>query len=128
MRRTRSLTLALVALAATVPALHAQHTEHATFDGTWLLTFETQMGAAEWTVELVVEEHAITGVAVTEIGNMPIEGTQDGNEVEFILFLNAPDHAVEFMFSGTLDGDTAEGSVTIIDETFGWTGKRTDGR
>lgn len=130
MRRTRSLSLALFALVATVPAAQAQHADHdmAMFDGTWELTFETQMGAAEWTVQLDVTDHVITGVASTQVGDMPIEGTQEGNALEFILFLNAPDHAVEFEFSGTLEGDSAEGSVLIVDQTFGWSGARVDAR
>jgi len=127
MHRTRTLALALFALVAGATAVTAQHADHdmALFDGTWELTFETQMGDAVWMVELEVADDAITGVAVTEVGNMAIEGQQDGEAIEFTLFLDAPDHAVEFYFSGTVDGDTAAGAVTIMSQAFAWTGTRT---
>ena len=125
----RSLATLLLGLALGATAVEAQHTEHAAdaFEGPWMITFDHQMGGAEWRIELTAEDHAIEGFAVTELGNMPIEGTQDGAALEFILFFNAPDHSVEFFFTGTLDGDSAEGAVTIADEEFGWTAIRVEG-
>ncbi|MDX1393299.1 MAG: hypothetical protein R3195_02865 [Gemmatimonadota bacterium] len=126
-RTRRSLAIALLALALGAPAVYAQHTDHvAAFDGPWMITFDHQMGGAEWRIDLTLADHAIEGFAVTELGSMPIEGRQDGAALEFILFFNAPDHSVEFFFTGTLEGDTAEGAVTIADEEFGWTAIRVE--
>ena len=127
MARSR-IALAGLAMLVFASGARAQHVEHvATFDGIWEMTFASQMGEVEMTFHLEQDTHAITGIAVSEMGESAVEGIQDGDELTFTLFVVQPDHEVVLDFTGTIHGDTAEGAVSIMGEMFEWSAKRAEG-
>ena len=127
---TAALTLALTTLAwGAAPASgqekHAPHTA-APFAGVWEVTFASQMGEMTWTLDLVLEAGQLDGSTETEMGSAPVEGVQDGDQVEFTIYLEAPDHAVDLAFVGTVEGDEAAGVVDIMGEPFDWYATKVD--
>lgn len=129
MNRVRTAGVALVAMLAFATGLQAQHTEQTgLFEGAWEVTFSSQMGSMTVTFHLEQDMHAITGIASSEMGESAIEGVQEGEDVTFTMFVVQPDHEVNLDFTGTVHGDTAEGAVSIMGETYEWSAKRADGR
>lgn len=129
MNRTRALILGAVALFAAATSIHAQHEHDAMmFDGEWKLTFGSQMGDVVMDLALETHDHAIQGLASSPMGGeMVVEGTQEGAEIAFTVFIRQPDHDVDLMFQGTLDGETASGTVDIMGAIYDWTAERPDG-
>lgn len=122
---TPALLAAVLVLASVPTGLAAQeHVPAAALDGAWQVSFDSHMGQLEWDLELVVEEGRISGVADTPVGPASVEGTQQDDELEFTLFVEAPDHAVEMRFTGTIEGDEASGFVEIMGEQFAWSAVR----
>jgi len=122
----RTLILGGLALLLAAPAARAQH-EHETsaFDGRWTLDLGTQMGRLSMDLELEMNEHLIQGIARSSMGGEGLlEGAQDGDDVTFTIFIRQPDHEVDLVFRGTLEGETASGTVDIMGEFFDWTAER----
>ncbi len=124
MFRRTAMTFALVTLAwsAAPVAGQAGHAPHAVpaFAGAWEVTFASQMGEMTWTLDLTQEDGQLVGTTETEMGSAPVEGFQDGSQVEFIIYIEAPDHSVEMAFTGTIEGHEAGGIVDIMGEPFDW--------
>ncbi|MDH3735126.1 MAG: hypothetical protein OEU54_16475 [Gemmatimonadota bacterium] len=130
-RHTRTFLSAFAAaLVLTLGAsgVNAQHVDTPMFDGAWEVTLNSQMGEMTMAFELESDGQAISGVAVSPAGEAVVEGAQDGHDLAFTMFIDQPDHQVELEFTGIMDGDTAEGSVHIMGETFDWSAKRADAR
>lgn len=107
----------------------AQHAEPgAVFTGAWDVTFGSQMGEMTLRFDVESDGGTISGVAVSEVGEAVVEGMQDGQDVAFTVFIDQPDHQVELVFSGTIEGDAGEGVVDIMGEAYDWTAKRVEGR
>lgn len=125
----RAIGLALAFLAAlgapgdTAAQGHA-HEAPAPFTGMWQVTFESQMGRMSWTFTLDMDDGALSGIAEAESGSMPVEGHQEGEIVDFVVQVEAPDHSVTLEFEGTVEDDAASGTVTIFDGTYDWTAER----
>lgn len=118
----------VAALMVFAPDARAQHEEHSsTFEGVWEVVFGSQMGQLEMVFHLEQDTHAITGVAVSEMGESAVEGVQDGEDLTFTMFVVQPDHEVNLDFTGTITGDTAEGAVSIGGGVYAWTAKRAEG-
>jgi hypothetical protein len=130
MIRRRALTLGALALFAAATGASAQHGQDAmAFDGEWTLTFGSQMGDVVMNLALENDDHVIQGIATSPMGGeMLVEGTRDGAELTFTVFIRQPDHEVDLMFSGELDGDAASGAVDIMGEIHDWTAERSDGQ
>ncbi|MCG8470092.1 MAG: hypothetical protein MJB57_18100 [Gemmatimonadetes bacterium] len=79
------------------------------------------MGEMTWVLSIEEQDGAISGKAETDMGAVALEGVQMGDEVDFLIAVDAPDHAVDLIFNGTLAGDQAEGAVDIMGEFFAWT-------
>ena len=122
-RSSRALALALVCLALPLTA-RAQATNATEFSGLWHIDFSTSQGPTEMDLHLRIEDDEIQGEATGMGMAFPLEGHQDGAEVEFVIYISMPDHEVDLYFEGTLDGDTAEGGGTVMSETFTWSAKR----
>lgn len=131
MIRRRALILGAFALFAAAAGASAQHGHDAmAFDGEWTLTFGSQMGEVVMNLALAMDDdHAIEGVASSPMGGeMAVEGSQDGAELTFTVFIRQPDHDVDLLFSGNLEGGMASGTVDIMGEIYDWTAERPDGR
>ena len=124
-RRIRGGALAVAALLVATGQVHAQH-EHAVFEGPWDVSFESQMGPMTLVFEMEAEGEELTGTTSSMTGDAVIVGTQSGDDLEFTLLVDQPDHQVQLYFSGTIDGDAAAGAVSIMGETYEWTAERSD--
>lgn len=126
MNRRRTLILAAFALFATATGVHAQHGQDVVaFDGVWKLTFGSHMGNMVMSLALEMHDHAIEGIATSSAGGESVvEGAQEGAELTFTIFIRQPDHEVDLMFGGEMDGETASGTVDIMGEIYDWTAER----
>ncbi len=83
-------------------------------DGTWKLTVNTPMGTQEST--LVVQSSGSTFTGTQSAGHgegRPVDdGEVDGNTLSWKASISKP-MAMTLVFTGTVDGDTMEGSVKL---------------
>lgn len=125
MIRRRALMLGALTLLATATAARAQHAhETAAFDGRWTLSFTSQMGPLSMNLELENHGGVVEGLAKSQGGDMVVQGAQDDADVTFTIFIRQPDHEVDLDFSGTVDGESASGTVAILGEIYEWTAER----
>jgi imidazolonepropionase-like amidohydrolase len=96
-------------------------------DGTWALTVRAPQGSVAIQVTLRAEDGRITGTFSGDRGSGDIKsGTLDGNNVEFTISANAQNEAEasDWVFRGTLDGDSMSGTVTTTIGNFEFTGSK----
>lgn len=92
--------------------------------GTWLVSSETRRGPQTQTMTLVQDGSALTGSVTLSFGGrrgggggggsqtVDIEdGTVDGDSFSFNYTLTFGDNSIALSFSGTIDGDTMEGTI-----------------
>jgi opacity protein-like surface antigen len=100
-RRTACLLIAIALLTAAAAA--------AAVTGTWELTVTLgggQGGTA--TFELEEADGKLTGTYRGQLGDAPVNGTVDGNQVSF----SFESQAGKVTYEGTVDGDTMKGKCT----------------
>jgi hypothetical protein len=93
--------------------------------GTWTLTVETPMGARDMKLEATQSGETLTGSIANPQGNMPITGTVKGNDVAFMMKVNAQGMDLQIDYKGMVEGDTMKGTAKFGefgDGTF--TGKK----
>jgi imidazolonepropionase-like amidohydrolase len=96
-------------------------------DGTWALTVRTPTGSVAIQVTLRAEDGKIGGTYSGERGSGDIRGgSLDGNTVEFTVSANAGNEgeATEWVFRGTVAGDTMSGTVSTTIGNFEFSGSR----
>jgi imidazolonepropionase-like amidohydrolase len=95
-------------------------------DGTWALSVHAPQGNVAIQVTLGAENGRITGTFSGDRGSGDIKsGTLDGKSFEITISANAPDsEASDWVFRGTLDGDSMSGSVTTTIGNFEFSGSR----
>jgi imidazolonepropionase-like amidohydrolase len=95
-------------------------------DGTWSLSIRAPQGNAAIQVTLRAENGRVTGTFAGDRGSGEIRnGTLDGTGFEFTISANAPDaEASDWLFRGTLDGDSMSGTVTTTIGNFEFSGSR----
>lgn len=95
-------------------------------DGTWSLTVRAPQGNVAIQATLRAEDGRVTGTYSGDRGSGEIRnGTLDGTGFEFTISANAPDaEASDWVFRGTLDGDSMSGTVATTLGNFEFTGSR----
>jgi hypothetical protein len=83
-------------------------------DGTWNLTVNTPMGEQKSTLVLAASGTTLTGTqSAGHSEGRPIEdGEVNGNEISWKASITKP-MAMTLQFSGTVEGDTINGSVKL---------------
>jgi hypothetical protein len=83
-------------------------------DGTWNLTVNTPMGEQKSTLVVTSSGNTLTGSQSAGHGEgRPIEdGEVNGNEISWKASITKP-MAMTLQFSGTVEGDTINGSVKL---------------
>ncbi len=87
--------------------------------GEWEITRVTGRGTFTQTLTLMVEGSTVTGTLAFQGGpggggpqSFPVsDGTIEGNSFTFTVTLSFGGNSFEQMYSGTVDGDTIEGTV-----------------
>lgn len=98
-------------------------------DGTWALTVRAPEGSVAIQVTLRAEDGKLSGTFSGERGSGDIRGgTFDGTSVEFTISTNAggseQGEASDWVFRGTLAGDTMSGTVTTTIGNWEFSGSR----
>lgn len=118
-RRLMLAAAAAVALASPTIAADADVT------GKWTMTVETQAGTGNPTFDLKQEGSNITGQYSGQLGEAPVTGTVKGAEVTFGFKVSGQGQELEVTYTGTVDGDTMQGKVSLGDFGDGtFTGKK----
>ena len=136
MRRLIPSAFLALLLSAGVQQLQAQ----VDLTGTWEISWETQRGATTTTFTFAQEENAFTGMAQMMMGGRPgggggggtreveiTDGKIDGNNVTFNMAMGMGERSMTFTFTGTVTGDTMEGTMTTARGENPFTGKRKEG-
>jgi imidazolonepropionase-like amidohydrolase len=95
--------------------------------GTWRVSTESPMGAQDATMRLVQEGTAITGTMETQQGNRPITGTIEGSRLTLNAMVSMGGQSLPLNFTGTVEGDTARGTISTPMGDMNWTATRTPG-
>jgi imidazolonepropionase-like amidohydrolase len=98
-------------------------------DGTWAITVRMPQGGVAIQVTLRAEEGSLTGTFSGDRGSGEVRsGKFDGTAVEFTIAANAggaeQGEATDWVFRGTLSGDTMNGTVTTTLGNFEFSGSR----
>ena len=93
--------------------------------GEWTMSVETQAGTGTPTFNLKQEGSNVTGTYKGQLGEAPVTGTVKGNEVTLNYKVEAQGQALSVTYSGTVDGSTMKGKVSLGDFGDGtFTGKK----
>ncbi len=126
----RVLRLAVVAsmgcallLAWASPGLAAA--EKVNVAGEWEITLQTPEGTFNPTVTFQQEGEKLTGTYKGRLGESRLEGSLKDNAIKWKVSFTIEGQAVEFVYTGTVDGDTMKGTVQLGEfGSFDWTAKR----
>jgi hypothetical protein len=96
----------------------------ATMTGTWAIEANHSAGTSTPTVSITQTGEKLSGKYVGSYGEAPLTGTIKGGEFTFRVEIGT-EQKVEVVYTGTLDGDTIKGSLTMGEMGEGtFTGKR----
>lgn len=125
MRHAHAVSLAaLFAVLAAVPA-QAQEEEAVDVSGVWEISAETPRGTMTRTITFEQDGDNLTGTMETQMGSIAIEnGSVDGNKITFTFVMTRGDRSMQVVYKGTVDGDTAKGTMQTPRGQIEWTGKR----
>jgi hypothetical protein len=107
----------------TKPA-EGQEKPAATMTGTWLIEANHSAGTSTPTAMITQTGEKLSGKYVGSYGEAPLTGTIKGSEFTFTVEIGT-EQKVAVVYTGTLDGDTIKGSLTMGEMGEGtFTGKR----
>jgi hypothetical protein len=87
--------------------------------GTWNIKVSGEAGSANQTIELKQDGGKISGTFKGPRQSGPVEGTVDGNNIQFHVRTRVP-----LDYTGTVDGDTMKGTMSGHGKTGDWTAAR----
>ena len=79
--------------------------------GTWNMTFSTDGGDLPATLVLAQDGEAVTGELVSDQGTVEFEGTIMGNELKWVIEVDAGGQFIEISMDGTVEGDEMTGTA-----------------
>jgi hypothetical protein len=93
--------------------------------GTWNMNVETQAGPGTPVFTLKQAGKAVTGTYKGQLGEAPVTGTVNGNEVTLKYSINAQGMELTVTYTGTVDGASMKGKVSLGELGEGtFTGKK----
>ena len=120
MTTRHAVVLGIVAAALTVTV--AAQTNVA---GEWTVNIDTEQGAQAATMTLMQDGEKVTGSFVTEMGTLEFEGTIMGNDLKWVMEVDAGGAFLEITMTGTVAGDEITGTLDLGGYGGGdWTAKR----
>lgn len=92
--------------------------------GSWQFSVETPRGTMNQTLTLEQDGGKIKGTLKGQRGEAPLEGTVEGNKINFTVKRETPNGTFTLEYAGTVDGDSMAG--TVHSERFDgkWTASR----
>ena len=123
----KTLASFVVAVSLVLPAAAAAQSTPAPAEalGTWNATFNTQNGVIPATLKLQKSGEKVTGTIASQEGELPVEAQI--KEKTLTVWFNYPSggNTIPIEMSGTIDGDTAKGSMLAGGSPAGdWTATR----
>ncbi len=91
----------------------------ANVSGTWNVIVNGQAGRIEQIIELKQDGNIITGNFKGPRQSGPLEGSIEGNKIQFHVKTRVP-----IDYTGTVVGDTMKGSLAARGQSNGWTATR----
>lgn len=92
--------------------------------GAWKITQAGRNGDVTNDLTITQSGSTLTGTLKTAQGESPINGTVDGNNIDFMVKRTTPNGEMTNEYKGTVDGDTMKGSVTMGQRSVDWTATR----
>jgi hypothetical protein len=129
-KRFPSSGAAFLALLIATGAPAQQNEQKAAVDvsGVWELTSETPRGTVSRKLTLKQDGDSLTGNLESPMGTVPIQnGSVKGNEIRFTVVRTRGERSLETVYTGTVDGDTARGTLESRRGDVEWTAKRVEG-
>lgn len=81
--------------------------------GAWGLEVHSAAGSGTPTVTLKQDGEKLTGQYSGQLGEAPLTGTLKGNAITFQFDVDVQGTALRVVYSGTLEGDTMKGTVSL---------------
>jgi hypothetical protein len=81
--------------------------------GEWAFTVETGMGSGTPAISFKQSGEALTGTYTGQLGSAPFKGTVKGNAIQFAFELDAQGQTIDVSYTGTVDGATMKGAVSM---------------
>ena len=81
--------------------------------GEWTINIDTEQGAQSAELTLTQDGEKLTGTLVSEMGTLEFEGTIMGNELKWVMEVDAGGAFLEIAMAGTVDGDTITGTLDL---------------
>jgi hypothetical protein len=103
----------LISMAAMGAMASSAFASDANITGTWNMTVETAAGAGSPTFTLKQSGKDVTGDYQGALGQAPVTGTVNGNDVALKFTLNAGGSDMVVTYTGTVDGNTMKGRVSL---------------
>ncbi len=104
-----------VVLAVLLPGLGVAATAQPSVTGEWAVSFTTPMGTMEFAMAVTQNGTALTGHLSSDVGEFPLKGTVDGDQVTINWTLNDGGKMVDITFKGKIDanGNAISGTATL---------------
>ena len=119
------LALGLACGLALIWSVHATAAdEPAKVAGTWEMTFQGRNGTVTRALTIEQDGGTIKGSMEGRRGPAPLEGSVQGNKVNFTVKRETPRGTFTLEYSGTVEGDTMKGTVHTPRFDRDWTATR----
>jgi hypothetical protein len=93
--------------------------------GTWNLQIQTDQGTGTPSFTFIQDGEKLTGQYKGMFGEAPVTGTLKGGEIKFSIKVSGQGQEFVIAYSGTVSGDTMQGTVKFGDQGEGrFTGKK----
>jgi opacity protein-like surface antigen len=123
MKTLRKMLVAMLAATALLSA--SAFAADANIAGEWDMAVETQAGSGTPHFSFKQEGSTLTGTYKGQLGEAPVTGTVKGNEATWSFKVNAQGVDLTITYTGTVEGDTMKGKLTLGDMGEGtFTGKK----
>ncbi len=110
----RKLTAIGVALALTAALAGSTLAQGVNVTGKWIFDVQTGQGGGQPTLTFKQEGEKLTGHYSSQtLGEADLTGTVKGNAIQFGFNANAQGQAIDVAYTGTVDGNTMKGSVSM---------------
>jgi predicted secreted protein len=124
MKKSTWVLAALCALALCLTVMAAAQEKGASVAGSWEMSMQGPQGTMTQTLTLEQTGKDIKGTLKGMRGESPVEGTIEGNKINFTVKRQTPNGERTIPYAGTVDGDNMKGTVKFGENEREWTAKR----
>jgi hypothetical protein len=111
--RQKMLMLSFLAIGLFFAGANHALAQSSTIAGEWDAAMNTPGGVRNFKIVFKVEGEKLTGTVKRTAGDVPLEGTIKGSDVQFTYTVNYNGNDLPIAMTGKLDGDTIKGTVNF---------------